>query len=249
MHLLVLCGPTATGKTAIAAEVAHRLGTELLSADSRQVYRGLDLGTGKDLREYLRHDPPVRYHLIDIVDPEAGYSLFQYQRDCYAGDGPARRGRRQNFRGPVMAGGTGMYLEAVLRRYRIANVPENPALRESLAGRSREDLEAELKAKDAALAARSDLSSAKRIIRALEIWQAGQTQTVEHSRPPERDFSFSVFGTRVDRAVLRARIDARLETRLEEGMVEEVEGLLEAGRDPGTDAGIGHGIPRNQRPT
>ncbi|HKP97641.1 MAG TPA: tRNA (adenosine(37)-N6)-dimethylallyltransferase MiaA [Fibrobacteria bacterium] len=229
MHLLVLCGPTATGKTALAADLAHRLGTELISADSRQVYRGLDLGTGKDLGEYRKHAPPVRYHLIDIVDPEAGYSLFQYQRDCYrvmdlrAGEGgPASRVM-------VLAGGTGMYIEAVLRRYRIANVPENPALRESLAGRSREELEAELKRKDAALAARSDLSSGKRIIRALEVWQAGQARAVEYSRPPERDFSFTVFGTRMDRAALRARIDARLEARLEAGMVEEVAGLLARG--------------------
>jgi tRNA dimethylallyltransferase len=199
------------------------------SADSRQVYRGLDLGTGKDLREYLKFDPAVRHHLIDIADPEEGYSLYQYQRDCYGVlEAKARAGGKASET-LVMAGGTGMYLEAVLRRYRIANVPENPALRESLAGRTREELEAELREKDPTLAARSDLSSGKRIVRALEVWQAGQSQTVEYSRPPDPDFSFTAFGTRMDRTELRARIDARLEERLQAGMVEEVEGLLRRG--------------------
>ncbi|MDB5049768.1 MAG: tRNA delta(2)-isopentenylpyrophosphate transferase [Fibrobacteres bacterium] len=229
MRLLVICGPTATGKTALGAGLAHRLGTELISADSRQIYRGLDLGTGKDLQEYQKFTPPVRYHLIDIAEPESGYSLYQYQRDCYRlMDACAQAGGR-TAEAMVMAGGTGMYMEAVLRHYRIANVPENPALRESLAGRSRDELEAELKRKDPDLAARSDLSSGKRIIRALEVWHAGQSQPVEFSRPPERGFSFTVFGTRMDRTALRARIDARLEERLAAGMVEEVEGLLKRG--------------------
>jgi tRNA dimethylallyltransferase len=227
MHLIVICGPTASGKTALAAEVAHRLGTELISADSRQVYRGLDLGTGKDLEEYRKFEPPVRYHLIDIVDPGRIYSLFQYQEDCY---------RVMEERSPavpggtlVLAGGTGLYMEAVLRRYRIANVPENPALRDSLEGRTREELEAELQAKDPDLAARSDLSSRKRIVRALEIWEAGRTGTVEYSRLPEKDFTFKVYGTGIERGELRARIDARLDARIKAGMIEEVEGLLARG--------------------
>ncbi len=229
MHLLVLCGPTATGKTAIAAELAHRLGTELISADSRQVYRGLDLGTGKDLHEYRMFDPPVPYHLIDIADPQEGYSLYRYQQDCF--DSMAARAAAGGVPSQVMvmAGGTGMYIEAVLRRYRIANVPENPSLRESLRGRSREDLEAELKAKDPELAAKSDLSSGKRIIRALEVWHAGLVKPVEYSRPPAVDFSFSVFATAMERTALRARIDERLEARLAAGMVEEVESLLARG--------------------
>ncbi|MEO6095731.1 MAG: tRNA (adenosine(37)-N6)-dimethylallyltransferase MiaA [Fibrobacteria bacterium] len=253
MHLIVIAGPTATGKTAMAAELAHRLETELISADSRQVYRGLDLGTGKDLEEYRKFTPAVKYHLIDIVEPEAGFSLYQYQQACYqvlaaksgnAGSSGAaenapmaaevRRsgkngGRHGNPDVMVMAGGTGLYIEAVLRRYRIANVPEDADLRARLTGRAREDLEAELRAKDPSLAARADLSSAKRIIRALEVWHAAHAGTIEHSPPPPVDFTFSVFGTRLDRTGLRARIDARLEARLQAGMVEEVESLLARG--------------------
>jgi tRNA dimethylallyltransferase len=232
MHLIVIVGPTATGKTALAAELAHRLDTELISADSRQVYRGLDLGTGKDLEEYRKFTPAVKYHLIDTVEPEAGFSLYQYQQACYdvlaAKSAPA--GAREG--GPqvlVMAGGTGMYIEAVLRRYRIANVPEDAELRARLTGRPREDLEAHLRAKDPALAGRTDLSSAKRIIRALEVWHAGRAGTIEYSPPPPADFTYSVFGTRMDRVELRARIDARLEARLQAGMVEEVAGLLARG--------------------
>lgn len=251
MHLIAIVGPTASGKTALAAELAHRLDTELISADSRQVYRGLDLGTGKDLEEYGRFSPAVKYHLIDIVEPEAGFSLYQYQQACYqvlaAKSGKARLegptgiapaagaaiagpagARDRTAEVMVMAGGTGMYVEAVLRRYRIANVPEDADLRARLTGRAREELEADLRAKDPALAARTDLSSAKRIIRALEIWHAGQAGAIEHSPPPV-DFTYSVFGTRVERAELRARIDARLEARLRAGMVEEVEGLLARG--------------------
>lgn len=229
MHLMVIAGPTATGKTAIAAAAAHRLGTELVSADSRQVYRGLDLGTGKDLGEYRKFDPPVPYHLIDVAEAEDGYSLYQYQQACYAVlEAKARAGGR-TAEVLVMAGGTGMYLEAVLRRYKIANVPENAELRAGLLGRSRGDLEAELISLDPDLAAKTDKSSAKRIIRALEIHHGGRTGDVEHSGAPPVDFSFSLFCTRMDRAALRARIDARLESRLQAGMVEEVEGLLRRG--------------------
>ena len=164
MKLLVITGPTATGKTALAAELAHRLGTAVVSVDSRQVYRGLDLGTGKDLEEYRRFSPAVPYRLIDIADPRETFSLFQYQEACYAAlEELAAAGRRT----AVLAGGTGMYLEAVLRRFRIANVPENPALRASLADRSREELEALLRSRSPEVAARTDMSSRKRILRGL----------------------------------------------------------------------------------
>ncbi len=226
MRLLVIAGPTATGKTALAAELAHRLGTEVISADSRQVYRGLDLGTGKDLEEYRRFTPAVPYRLIDIADPRETYSLFHYQRDCYAALEAAASGGRAAV---VAAGGTGMYLEAVLRRYRIANVRDNPGLREALAHKTREELERQLQAADPGLAARTDLSSRKRIIRGLEIHAASLLSTVEFSREPGIEIPYRVFATRWERSALRARIDARLQERLRAGLVEEVEGLLAAG--------------------
>jgi tRNA dimethylallyltransferase len=223
MKLLVIAGPTATGKTALAAELAHRLKIAVVSVDSRQVYRGLDLGTGKDLEEYRRFSPAVPYRLIDIADPRETFSLFQYQEACYrALEDLAAEGQEV----AVLAGGTGMYLEAVLRRFRIANVPENPLLRASLAGLSREELEARLRAAAPEVAARTDMSSRKRILRGLEIAAA---PAEEFSREPRVDFAYRVFVTEADRPVLRARIDARLEARLRAGLIEEVEGLLAAG--------------------
>lgn len=226
LRLVVIAGPTATGKTALAVELAHRLGTEVVSVDSRQVYRGLDLGTGKDLYEYSRFDPPVPYRLIDIADPNDTYSLFQYQRDCYSVlEDLTRLGQGT----VVLAGGTGMYLEAVLKRYRIANVPENPTLRNALAAKSREELETGLRSGDPAVAARTDMSSRKRIVRGWEIMEAGLQAPVEYSREPELEFDIHLFALRRDRSLLRARIDARLEARLQAGMIAEVEGLLAAG--------------------
>ena len=209
MKLLVITGPTATGKTALAAELAHRLGTAVVSVDSRQVYRGLDLGTGKDLEEYRRFSPAVPYRLIDIADPRETFSLFQYQEACYAAlEELAAAGRRT----AVLAGGTGMYLEAVLRRFRIANVPENPALRASLADRSREELEALLRSRSPEVAARTDMSSRKRILRGLEI--AAAPGVAAFSREPAITWEHRIFVIGMERAEMRARIDARLEARL-----------------------------------
>jgi tRNA dimethylallyltransferase len=224
MKLLVIAGPTATGKTALAAGLAHRLGTAVVSVDSRQVYRGLDLGTGKDLDEYRRFSQPVPHRLIDIADPKEAFSLFQYQEACYAAlESLAAEGKET----VVLAGGTGMYLEAVLRRFRIANVPENAALRAALAGLSREDLEARLRASAPEVAARTDMSSRKRIVRGLEI--AAAPGEAAFSREPRVPFDYRVFVTAMDRSALRARIDARLEARLRAGMIAEVEALLAGG--------------------
>ncbi len=231
MHLIVIGGPTATGKTALAASLAHGLDADVISADSRQVYRGLDLGTGKDLEEFRKFDRPVRHHLIDIADPDEIYSLYRFQQDCYGllealeKSGPGRRDVA------VMVGGTGMYMESVLRRYRIANVTENPALREALATRTQEELARELRELDPDLAERTDLSSRKRIIRALIIHAAGSLGQgpVEYSPSPPIEFSATVFATAWDRTELRQRIDARLEERLRAGMVEEVAGLMRQG--------------------
>lgn len=234
LHLLAIVGPTATGKTALAVDVAHALGTEILSADSRQVYRGLDLGTGKDLEEYRRHSPAVPYHLIDIADPREVYSLFHYQRDCYAVMDSLAQNLAASPVPLVLAGGTGLYMEAVLRKYRIANVPENAALRAALSTRDHGDLAGELAHRDPELAGRTDLTSKKRVVRALEIVAAARNHSspLEYSRIPTWDFTFTLFCTTWERKDLRDRIDARLNLRLQAGLVTEVEGLLAAGVSP-----------------
>lgn len=232
MHLLVIGGPTATGKTALAAELAHILGTDVISADSRQVYRGLDLGTGKDLYEFRRYQPAVDYHLIDIVEPEVVYSLFQYQEDCFRTIENLSQAGGARGKVAVLAGGTGMYMESVLRRYRIANVPEDIELREALGLREMTDLAEELERMDPDLAARTDMSSKKRIIRALEVARWSLDQAVEYSRLPEGDFTYTTFVTALDRTEQRARIDRRLAERLQAGMIEEVQALLDRGVTP-----------------
>ncbi len=131
LQVVVIVGPTACGKTRLGVEAAHRFGSEIISADSRQVYRGLDIGTGKDLGEYARVEPKVPYHLIDVVDPEEVYTLFRFQRDCYRVlDDLAARPQFADGRSPVfMVGGSGLYVEAVVRDYRLADVPVNRDLR------------------------------------------------------------------------------------------------------------------------
>ena len=234
LHLVAIVGPTASGKTRLAVEVASQIGSEILSADSRQVYRGLDLGAGKDLGEYSRVTPPVPYHLIDVVEPEEVYTIFRYQQDCYRVlRAKAEEEKYGSGETPlILVGGSGLYVEAVVRDFRIADVPRNRELRERLAGRGRDELVAELERKDPALCAETDLSSTRRVIRALEIadFDRGPAGTPPRSENREGvDLRFTVFGVIVERRKLRRRIALRLRSRLEEGMVEEVRGLLERG--------------------
>ncbi len=231
VRLLTIVGPTATGKTRLGVEVAHTLGSEILSADSRQVYRGLDLGTGKDIGEYAAVDPPVPYHLIDIADPRETYTLFRFQQDCYR---VIRRlaGETEFGSGAVplvMVGGSGLYIEAVVRDYRIADVSEDPGFRRNQGSRTLEDLVERLRHADPKRAARTDLSNRDRVIRALEIAAAESRGPVPTSRPLGLALEHSVYGLRIDRAVLRQRIRTRLEERLTGGMIDEVRGLIDAG--------------------
>ncbi len=224
---IVIAGPTASGKTALAAAVAHGLGTDIFSMDSRQVYRGLDLGTGKDLHEYGRFKPAVRHHLIDIVDPDQVYSLFRFQVDAYVAL-DTFLGEHGPDMPPVLTGGTGLYLEAVLKRYAIAEVPENAKLRTELMEQDVELLRQDLKNLNPELYTRTDLTSKKRVVRALEIAYTPRG-SIPPSWLPDWEINPLIFVTKPDRATLRARIGERLKERLDAGLVEEVRHLREAG--------------------
>jgi tRNA dimethylallyltransferase len=233
MHLLALVGPTATGKTRMAVHIAHALGTEIVSADSRQVYRGLDIGTGKDLGEYQAVDPPVPVHLLDVADPRETYSLYHYQQDVYAL--LAAKANQRAFRQGlplVMAGGTGLYVEAVLRGYRLADVPPDPELRATLEAQPLDQLLALLEDEDRELLRSTDNSTSRRVIRAIEIARARRTREIGFSGLPPCELRYRVYGVQLDRDRLRERIASRLQARLEEGMVPEVQRLLDEGVPP-----------------
>ena len=224
-NILVICGPNASGKTRLAVALAQKTGGEIISADSRQVYRGMDIGTGKDLSEYANAHSPVKYHLIDIADPSQIYTLYHYQRDCYA----AIRDIWSRGIIPVLVGGTGLYIEAVLKGYEIDEVPEDRKFRQTLGNRPKEELAGMLKEIDAILYERTDCSSKKRIIRALERAYYTDSLAQERQRFAPPQLKALILGVRWPRRELIGRIDKRLETRLKEGMVDEVKRLLASG--------------------
>lgn len=231
LRVLVIVGPTAAGKTRLGVEVAHALGSEILSADSRQVYRGLDLGTGKDLKEYAAVDPPVPYHLIDVVDPRGIYTLFRFQQDCYQVlRRLAANPRFESGAVPlIMVGGSGLYVEAVVKDYRITDVPEDPEFRRRLEGETLGTLVARLGDADSELTGRTDLQSRRRVVRALEIAEAANRGPVTVSQPPGMAIDWRVYALKTDRGIVRRRIRSRLEARLDDGMIDEVRGLLDGG--------------------
>lgn len=213
--LITILGPTASGKTPLAAALAARLRTEIISGDSRQVYRRMDLGTGKDLADYVVEGYRVPYHLIDIAEPGYKYNVFEFQRDFLK----AYEDMRSRGLLPVLCGGTGMYLESVLKGYRLLPVPENPELREKLAGKSLEELTAIL-ASYKKLHNTTDVDTAKRAIRAIEIEEYYLHQPVEAREFP--DIRSLIIGVDIDRDLRREKISRRLKQRLDEGMVDEV---------------------------
>ena len=220
--LITILGPTASGKTPLAAALADRLGTEIISGDSRQVYRRMDLGTGKDLVDYVVDGRPVPYHLIDIVEPGYKYNVFEYQRDFLkAYEEITDKGKL-----PILCGGTGMYIESVLKGYRLLPVPENPELRASLDGKSLEELTDILK-RYKKLHNSTDVDTAKRAIRAIEIEEYYKQQPPEYREFPS--LKSLIIGVDIDRELRREKITRRLQQRLDEGMVEEVRGLLAEG--------------------
>ena len=223
--LITVLGPTASGKTRFAVLLADRLGAEIISGDSRQVYRRMAIGAGKDLDDYRIGDRSVPYHLIDIVEPGTKYNVFEYQRDFLeAYNDISRRGRKA-----VLCGGTGLYIESVLRAYRLSPVPQNPELRERLADKSLEELTA-LLATYKSLHNTTDVDTAQRAIRAIEI-EEYYRQTPLDRRPFPKIESLTL-GVDVSREVRRERISQRLRKRLDEGMCGEVERLLAEGIKP-----------------
>jgi tRNA dimethylallyltransferase len=223
-NLIVILGPTATGKTRLAARLAATIGAALISADSRQVYRGMDIGTGKDLGEYIVDGVPVPYHLIDVAEPGHLFSVFEFQQRFYE----CFREITAQGRMPIVVGGTGLYIESILREYRMIPVPENAALREQLKGQGMEELAARLLHMNPVLHNTTDLTGRERLVRAIEIAEHtskhGSKEMIE--RP---DVVPLVIGVRWDRTVLRERITSRLKERLKQGMIEEVQRLHDSG--------------------
>jgi tRNA dimethylallyltransferase len=223
-NLIVILGPTASGKTRLAVRLAADIGAELISADSRQVYRGMDIGTGKDLAEYIVDGKHIPYHLIDVAEPGHLFSVFEFQQRFY----DYFREITKRGRMPIVVGGTGLYLESVLRDYRMPPVPENAVLREGLKGQGMEELAARLLHLNPFLHNTTDLTGRDRLIRAIEIaehtFKHGQGEEIE--RP---DIVPLVIGVRWERSVLRERITKRLKERLEQGMIEEVQQLHDSG--------------------
>ena len=228
--IVAIVGPTASGKTRRAVEVARRFGGEIISGDSRQVYRGMTIGTGKDLDDYRQGDRLIPYHLIDICEPGTKYNLFQYQQDFHLiYNNIVARGVR-----PILCGGTGLYIESVLKGYALSPVPQNQALRDELADKSLAELTEmleDLKHRNhSVMHNRTDVDTAQRAIRAIEI----ETYNLEHptdnrTLPP---IDSVIIGVDINREERRRKITQRLKQRLEEGMVDEIRQLLDRGIAP-----------------
>ena len=230
--LITILGPTASGKTPLAAHLAAEIGGEIISADSRQVYRRMDIGTGKDLSDYKvesgkRKGERIPYHLIDICEPGTKYNLFQYQQDFFdTYQDIVGRGKT-----PILCGGTGLYIEAVLKGYQLSPVPQNPELRARLEGKTLDELTQMLKALKAQTGSimhnTTDVDSCQRAIRAIEI----ETHNLEHPMPLRElpPVDSLIIGVDIDRDLRREKITRRLKARLEEGMIDEVRGLLAEG--------------------
>jgi tRNA dimethylallyltransferase len=223
--MITILGPTATGKTILAAQLASLLNGEIISADSRQVYRGMDIGTGKDISEYTINNKKIPYHLIDIVDPGYEYNVYEFQHDFLKAFTEIEK--RGNI--PILCGGTGLYIESILKGYKLINVPLNLNLRDELNIKEDSELITILES-FTSLHNTTDTNERERLIRAIEI------QTYYKSNP-EVDTYFpkidtKIFGINYDRRVVTMRITERLDERLKNGMIEEVKGLLDSGLEP-----------------
>lgn len=224
-QLITILGPTASGKTTFAAALAKQLDSEIISADSRQIYRSMDIGTGKDLSDYTVEGKAIPYHLIDICNPGYKYNVFEYQRDFFQ----AYQAIHNKGKLPLLCGGTGMYIEAVLKGYKLLDVPQNPELRESLKTKSLSGLE-EILASYKTLHNKTDVDTAQRAIRAIEI-----EEYYKNEAPDTNEYApinSLIIGINIDRELRREKISRRLRTRLEEGMVDEVRKIIDSGVKP-----------------
>ena len=230
-RMITILGPTASGKTPVAARLAAEIGGEVISADSRQVYRRMDIGTGKDLGDYTitnnQYPVTVPYHLIDIREPGTKYNLFEYQQDFF----DVYEDIRSRGAVPILCGGTGLYIEAVLKGYHLSPVPQNQELRDRVEGKSLAELTEMLTALKAKTGSNmhntTDVDSCQRAIRAIEI----ETYNLEHPTPRRElpPVDSLIIGINIDRELRREKITRRLKARLEEGMVDEVKALLDEG--------------------
>lgn len=225
-NLITILGPTATGKTGLAAYLAARLDGEVISADSRQVYRGMDLGTGKDYEDYWVNGVEIPSHLVDIEDAGAHYNVYRFQTDFIHVFNDINKRKKI----PVMCGGSGLYLEAVLKNYRLIEVPPNKELRKKLEGKTLEELTEILKQLKPELHNQTDVETDRRAIRAIEIEKYYAEHSQEASVMPKIN-SLNI-GIDFDREMRRQRITTRLKQRLEEGMLDEVQKLLDSGLTP-----------------
>lgn len=225
---IVLLGPTASGKTSLAVRLAYNFNLEIISADSRQVYKGLDLGSGKDLDEYNYSGKNIPYHLIDVTDLNSEYNVFDFTKDFYRAF--------KNITGrniiPLIAGGTGMYLDAVIRKYELVEVPENPEFHQNLLSKPLEELSKLLLSLKPDLHNKTDLEDKARVIKAIEI--ASYMQSDEYLKNKEEllklpDIQPLILGTSLERPLLRKNIKKRLDERFSQGMIEEVENLHKQG--------------------
>ena len=223
--MITILGPTACGKTRLAVDVALHLGGEIISADSRQVFRGMDIGTGKDLTDYNVGGVEVPYHLIDIREPGYEYSVFEFQTDFVK----AYNDIVDRNKLPILCGGTGLYIEAVLRNYRLADVPQNNELRLELEQCSDEDLVERLK-KYISLHNHTDTETRERLIRAIEIQEYQAQNPNSHLEIP--DMKHLVLGVAFPRDLVMQRIENRLQERLQNGMIDEIDLLLKQGVEP-----------------
>ncbi len=225
LHIITILGPTATGKTTLACQLAALLQGEVVSADSRQVYRGMDLGTGKDLQDFVVNGQTIPYHLIDIVDPGYEFNVFEFQKLAFK----ALEQINERERIPILCGGSGLYLDSVLRAYELQQVPDNHVLRDVLEGLSQDALVRKLKSYGA-VHNTTDISDKKRLVRAIEIADYRKTHPKSSFQMPR--INSVNFGIQFERQALRDRITLRLKQRLEQGMVDEVRNLLESGLTP-----------------